>query len=524
MLILAYKNGHDGSIAVIRDGRLIMCVESEKDSFPRHQPTGPHALIRVAERLGEVPDIVASGGWHHRGGPRPRPIDAGYFGITEPIRRRGVWFGRELTWFSSSHERSHIFMAIGMAPGEEPDNQVVLVWEGDIGAFYRLDAGRRIVQTVPVLSQPGARYAALFAVSDPTFPDVGWIPRLEDAGKLMALAAFSSPTDATPDIVATIDEVMSIPNCYPVPKSLFRRSPIYNAGVEASSTKAAAALLSHRMFDRFAAAARETLPAGLPLRISGGCGLNCEWNRSWLDDPHFSSVFVPPCADDSGSAIGTAIDAQFCETGRAKLEWNVYSGVEFDMDVKPEAAGWRSSPLDFTRLAGVIAEGAIVAWVQGRCEIGPRALGNRSLLAEPFSPSTRDRLNAIKHREHYRPIAPCCRVEDLSAFSDDTFEDPYMLYFRRVRVASFGAVTHVDGSARVQTVSAESHPALYTLLSSFAERTGMGVLCNTSLNFKGHGFINRMSDLLVFCEGVGVQDFVVNGSWYRSSKLVSGGL
>ena len=127
----------------------------------------------------------------------------------------------------------------------------------------------------------------------------------------------------------------------------------------------------------------------------------------------------------------------------------------------------------------------------------------------------KERLNEIKQREDYRPIAPCCRIEDpTEAFVDD-FEDPYMLYFNRVRSDRLGAVTHVDGTARVQTVSAATNERLHRLLTAFAERRGLGVLCNTSLNFKGYGFINRMSDLIQYCEDRGVDDMVVGDAWYR---------
>ena len=93
-----------------------------------------------------------------------------------------------------------------------------------------------------------------------------------------------------------------------------------------------------------------------------------------------------------------------------------------------------------------------------------------------------------------------------------------MLYFRRVRNSQLGAVTHVDGTARVQTVTEKSHQPLYSLLSAFAERSGVGILCNTSLNFKGYGFINRMSDLLVYCETRGIPEIVVGDTWFRDTS------
>ena len=277
------------------------------------------------------------------------------------------------------------------------------------------------------------------------------------------------------------------------------------------------------MFEVYADAARKHLPAGIPLYISGGCGLNCDWNSKWRDLGHFSSVFVPPCTDDSGSALGTAMDALAVATGDPHIDWNVYAGNEFVWDEEPDPARWRRLPLDHGAMAEALASGRIFAWVQGRWEIGPRALGNRSLLAAPFDVQMQIRLNQIKLREGYRPIAPCCRIEDAGKLFDGGFEDPYMLYFRRVVSDQLGAVTHVDRSARVQTVSREGNRPLHELLTAFEARTGVGVLCNTSLNFKGFGFINRMSHLTQYCEtrgrklgwAPGISDFVVGDAWFQ---------
>jgi hydroxymethyl cephem carbamoyltransferase len=235
----------------------------------------------------------------------------------------------------------------------------------------------------------------------------------------------------------------------------------------------------------------------------------------WRELGHFASVFVPPCTNDSGSALGTALDALAATTGDPRVEWNVYSGLEFEWDQSPDAEKWERDSLDYGRLAETLANGNVVAWVQGRYEIGPRALGNRSLLAEPSSAATRDKLNEIKQREDYRPIAPCCRLEDAGKVFDADFHDPYMLYFRMVESPDLAAVTHVDGSARVQTVKQEDNKPLHDLLSAFAERNGVGVLCNTSLNYKGFGFINRMRDLANYCETREISDFVVGDTWFR---------
>lgn len=468
-------------------------------------------LLDVAQRLDRMPDVVALGGWQ----VGSKPVGAGYHGVAPPHRSRTRLLGTDVEVFTSSHVRSHIMMALGMAPGEpEPAEQAVLVWEGVTGGFYLVDERFEVTKTVPVLTQPGARYAFLYALADPTFPGSGAVPDLSDSGKLMALAAYGDAGRADAAMNDTVDRILALDSLYPAPKELLRDSPVHNAGVEAEVTKHTAALLGDRIFEVFSRAAKEALPPDLPLRISGGCGLNCEWNARWRNQGFFSDVFVPPCTNDSGSALGTALDALCSVEGDPHLDWSVYSGLDFVHDATPDPSRWQAGELDLAGLSHALADGALVAWVQGRWEIGPRALGNRSLLAEPCHRRTRDRLNTAKQREGYRPIAPCCRVEDLREVFDDDFPDPHMLYFRRFRRSGFDAVEHVDGTARVQTVSAATNERLHALLTAFAARTGTGMLCNTSLNVKGCGFVNHMSDLVSLCEARGIDEMVVGDTRY----------
>jgi hydroxymethyl cephem carbamoyltransferase len=513
LLVLAVNPGHDGAIAVVRDRVLEWCLESEKDSFLRHASLTPMSTLSAIERLDAVPDVVAIGGWRKEWVLGSRVIEAGYSGIDAPSERLARLCGGPVRMFSSSHIRSHLMMAAGMAPRDDAPLRAVLVWEGIEGTFYLLDEEWKVVRTVPVLHSPGGRYAFVYTIAEPSYADFTYIPALEDSGKLMALAAFGDPSDADPRISATVDRLLT-PSEFPWQKIKFKDSPLFNAGVEAEVTKITAALLTERMFDLFAEAAQRHLPEGIPLHISGGCGLNCDWNQKWRELGYFSSVFVPPCTNDSGSAVGTALDALAAFTGDPRVDWNVYSGLEFVNDLEPDPEKWERRPLDYGQLAEVLNRRRVVAWVQGRWEMGPRALGNRSLLAEPFHPYTRELLNVIKQREAYRPIAPCCRMEDVGKVFDDDWEDPYMLYFRRVRASGMEAVTHVDGSARAQTVTRESNRPLHDLLTAFAERRGVGVLCNTSLNFKGFGFINRMTDLIRYCEGRKIRHCVVGQDWF----------
>jgi hydroxymethyl cephem carbamoyltransferase len=510
MLVLAVKPGHDGSVAAIEDGKLLYSLEGEKDSWRRYASAKLHTIFDVAELLGEVPDVIALSGWRKPG--KFGLVGGGYLGADVAIQREARAFGKQVTMFTDSHERSHVLGAIGMGPKHEGDLRAVLVWEGLIGAFYVVDSSWQVTKRIPVVTRPGHRWSHLYGIADPTVLDQALQVQAEVAGKLMALAGYGD--GSTPEAQQTADALMTqaLGNI-----GAFKELPVYNQGVEAQVTKDAAAALTDRLFDTFANAAREHIPAGLPLYIAGGCGLNCEWNVRWRDLGHFSSVFVPPCPNDAGSAIGTAIDALAMLTGEPHIEWDVYSGLEFEHDTDPDPERWERVPMTEAGVAEALEQGRVFAWVQGRWEIGPRALGNRSLLADPADPGMKDRLNEIKMREDYRPIAPVCRLEDVPRAFKDDFHDPYMLYFNRILTPErLGAVTHVDGTARVQTVTPETNAALHRLLTAVAERRGLGALCNTSLNFKGYGFINRMSDLARYCEERGVDDMVVGDAWYRA--------
>ncbi|MDR7157289.1 putative NodU family carbamoyl transferase [Sphingobium xenophagum] len=225
----------------------------------------------------------------------------------------------------------------------------------------------------------------------------------------------------------------------------------------------------------------------------------------------FSRVFVPPVANDSGSAIGTAIDAQFRLTGNPKIEWNVYAGLPFRDDVPFEHDAYDVLERDDAFVADLLANDFILGWAHGRYEIGPRALGNRSILAAPFSDETRIRLNVIKQREQFRPIAPVCLREEAARWFGCHVDSPHMLFTFRATTDQLRAVTHVNGTARLQTVTEHSNLELHAVLSAFRTMTGYGVLCNTSLNFKGKGFINDIGDLDVYTREHGLDGFVVNG-------------
>jgi predicted NodU family carbamoyl transferase len=521
--IVSYNPGHDGAVVHLRDGRLLSSVEAEKDSNWRYTPITTRDLLDTFGRLEQAPDIMCTGGWWPREArPTGSPFHVGYRGIGNDeitVDHRRL-IGKSVPFFSSSHERSHLLCGYGMSPFPQGSPCYALVWEGAIGAFYEIDPDLNITLIADVMNEPGNRYMSIYGLADPTFPKNLPFSRWSDAGKLMALASFAQRSTPT----AEEEEVMAfLLSSEHVRLDLYDRlesSVYYNVGLDDTEFRNFAGIFSDRIFETFHRFARANLRKGLPLVIAGGCGLNCDWNTKWRETGIFSDVFVPPVTNDSGSAIGTAIDAQFHFTGDAKIDWDVYSGLPFRTDSPVVSGRYDIRDATCEEVAHMLSNGLILGWVSDRYEIGPRALGNRSILAAPFDDATRVRLNEIKQREQFRPIAPVCLEADAARWFGCDHESPFMMFTYRANTNALGAVTHVNGTARLQTVSQSTNAHLYDLLVAFKARTGYGVLCNTSLNFSGKGFINNLKDLDTYTADRALDGFVVEGRAYmlRSSE------
>jgi len=358
------------------------------------------------------------------------------------------------------------------------------------------------------------RYAQLYGLADPSFPKDNPCFRFEDAGKLMALASFSKRNPPSYEDTKLIDLLLhgSYQELSAYPE--LKHSKYYNVGVTDEEFCNLAGIYSDRIFDIFYQFATTNLTKRLPLIIAGGCGLNCDWNTKWKQSGLFSEIFVPPVANDSGSAIGTALDAQFYYTGNPKLSWDVYSGLTFDETGSFDINQYDTYKFDNELISDMLAGNLILAWVSDKYEIGPRALGNRSIIAAPFTEDTKTRLNKIKQREQFRPIAPVCLEEDAIQWFGCYHPSPHMLYTYTANTDALLAVTHVNKTARIQTVSITSNNRLYNLLLAFKKRTGYGVLCNTSLNFNGRGFINNIRDLSIYAIEHKLDGFVIEGNCY----------
>jgi len=519
MKILSFNPGHDGAFAYLEDGHLVASIEAEKHSRYRHSPLSVADVFSVLGELKEVPDVLCRAGWW----PSDTHLSeqhflAGYHGISNSdiIVGQKRLLGKTVEYFSSSHERSHLLCAFGMSNLPKGTPCYALLWEGVIGSFYKIDSELNLTKLADVMPEPGHRYALLYGLADPTFDkSVAEFSRFSDAGKLMALASFSKrskPSDEEEKIIAFL--MQDCPHLKPKECEVLRHCQHYNVGLDDPEFRNFAGIVSDRIFDRFYHFAESNMKRGMPLLITGGCGLNCDWNTKWKETNLFSEVFVPPVANDSGSAIGTAIDAQFHFTGNPKIDWNVYTGLEFIANDAFDASLFDEYETNYAMIADMLASNLIIGWVNGRYEIGPRALGNRSILASPFQDSTRVRLNEIKQREQYRPIAPVCLEEDAARWFSCNHPSPFMLYTQRVSTDALAAVTHVNGTARIQTVSPVTNSHLHELLMAFKARTGYGVLCNTSLNFKGRGFINNIADLSAYTIEHNLDGFVIEGRSY----------
>ena len=216
----------------------------------------------------------------------------------------------------------------------------------------------------------------------------------------------------------------------------------------------------------------------------GGVALNCVVNSRIAALGLFDDIWIMPNPGDSGSSIGAP--AAYL---RRHFDWKTpYLGHDI------------ARPFDMNGALAALRAGEVIGVANGRAEFGPRALGNRSLLADPRGPHTKDQVNRIKQREPFRPFAPVVLAERAHEFFDMPVKtSPYMQFVGRVRSPElFPAITHRDGTARVQTLTFEQNPLLHQLVEGFHRQTGCPMLLNTSLNVKGEPLVNSWDDATRF--------------------------
>jgi carbamoyltransferase len=240
------------------------------------------------------------------------------------------------------------------------------------------------------------------------------------------------------------------------------------------------------------------------LTLAGGVALNCVANARLAEQGPFEQLWVQPAAGDSGTALGGALHVAHAlgdrvapmDTAALGRQW---TDAELEAWLRLADVPFERPPDIADAAAAVLEQNGVVAWFQGRSEYGPRALGHRSLLADPRRPENLARMNDVKGREQFRPIAPmvlCHRAHDVF---DGVVPSPYMLFTHRVRpewLDRIPAVVHVDGTARIQTVDPDDEPLVARMLTCFERRTGVPVVINTSLNTAGRPMVDDPRDAL----------------------------
>jgi carbamoyltransferase len=240
--------------------------------------------------------------------------------------------------------------------------------------------------------------------------------------------------------------------------------------------------------------------------MAGGVALNSKANGRILKAGLVDELFIQPAAGDDGAAIGAAFFPYLSPGGRLPIARmrHVYLGGSFDADAENVL---RTYKLRYARLADpskaaaeLLASGRIVGWVQGQAEFGPRALGARSILADPRDPKIRDRVNdAVKFRESWRPFAPSILAEYAGRYLEDACDSPFMIITFQVRPdrrEDLAAVTHIDASARPQTVEREVNPLYWALIEEFRRITGVPAIMNTSFNLRGEPIVHTPTDAI----------------------------
>jgi carbamoyltransferase len=267
------------------------------------------------------------------------------------------------------------------------------------------------------------------------------------------------------------------------------------------------------------------------LALAGGCALNSVANGKIFERTPFREVYVQPAAGDDGTSIGAAFHVQHAvlRLPRRFVMEHAYVGPSFDdpqiesaIDAARTSAGDRPFTAKrvedaqlFSEISGHIADGKVVGWFQGGMEFGPRALGNRSIVADPRRTDMKDILNSrIKHRETYRPFAPSVLEERVGQVFERSEPSPFMLMVYRVRPEMkdrIPAVTHVDGTGRPQSVSLRTNPRYHALISAFEKRTGIPLVLNTSFN--EHEPIVATPQEALACYLKTNMDFLALGNW-----------
>ncbi|WFU54572.1 carbamoyltransferase [Bradyrhizobium pachyrhizi] len=542
---------HDGAAVLVRDGRVIAAVEEERLNRIKHSNKFPrsaiqHCLVSAGVQLCDIDRIAFYATEAYCNAMLERlfisqpelsiPLDAKLL-LQKLLMQE---FGTEVDPSRISfvdHHLTHSVSAFAMSGFEQ---SLILSIDGGgdfLSGLVAVGSGGQIAR---LTTFPENNSLGLFYLEAIRYLGYG----LFDEYKVMGLAPYGNPAiyrKLFEQFYELLDDGGYRVHLDRIGPALLRNIEVRRKGmpftqqhrdVSASLQEALERIVFHivRHYRELTGMKR--------LCLAGGVAHNCTVNGKLLYSGLFEDIFVQPAAHDAGCALGAALmvsDELGRPAPRERLE-AVYWGPHLGSDsaVEQELNAW-ASHLDIERsddVAGSAAEwmanGAVIGWVQGRSEFGPRALGNRSILADPRPAANKDRINAmVKKREGYRPFAPSVLEEDADEFfelPDGTRHFPFMNFVVRVRNDKrglLGAVTHVDGTARLQTVSQRTNAAYWDVINAFKRKTGIPVLLNTSFNNNAEPIVDSVGDaiatfLTTDLDGLVVGPFLVKK---RATKL-----
>ncbi|MFD5255485.1 carbamoyltransferase [Streptomyces bobili] len=532
---------HDPAAALVMDGRIVAATEEER--FSRRK----HGKRPVPFSAWELPELSAR--WClERAGLAPSELDAVAYSYDPDLARPADRLGLNDPWDHLRQEyarRAPEFLAEAL-PGLDPAKVrfvphhvahaasagqaspypdcavLVLDGRGECGSHL---AGRYANRELTVLGSQSLPDSMGLFYEDLT-QHLGFL-RSSDEFKVMALASYGTPRflDRLREYVGTDGEGGF--RARPVPWA--ELVPPRAAGApwtqdHADLAAGAQACLEEVLLDLVRWLHERTGEAVLTL--AGGVALNCVANTRLHREGPFERVWVQPAAGDAGTALGAALHvAHQKETVEAMPTAALGRGWS-DAELREwleRAAVPYEEPADIAEaVAEELARDGVVAWFQGRSEYGPRALGHRSLLAHPGRAENLERLNAVKGREEFRPVAPMVLAERAPELFDGPLPSPYMLFVHEVAAEwreRIPAVVHVDGTARIQTVDRAAEPLVARMIDGFERRTGLPVVVNTSLNTAGRPMVDDPRDALE-CFGSAPVDLLALGPFAVRRKKV----
>jgi carbamoyltransferase len=546
MLTCGIKLTHDGGVALLDDNRLLFSVEVEKlKGRVRHD--GLRDLSSVDEILGpyghslSTVDRIVIDGWL---GKVPMTVCDRSEHLSLAPYRRGVvsaelledYPGKilDLSYSSYPHYAGHAVSAYYSSPfARNGEDSYVICWDGPMFPFlYLVRHGEPAIESLGALHYLlGDSYHELSQLFPPFSAPVKWPHILSLAGKIMAYVAKG---EAIPSLVSDIMVVYER-----AVREVFLDDPPADYALSEGNGRAILARLKDGFPDCTSYSPQDVLASihdfigdlfvssvvkrigeighgqRINLCLAGGCALNIKWNSRVRDSGVIDAMWIPPFPNDSGSAIGAAC-CDLMKHGQANhLDWSLYSGP--GLNPSQPMSGWRSRECSIAGLAKKLHdENVPVMVLNGNSELGPRALGHRSILAPAVTGGMKDRLNHIKRRESYRPVAPICLEHRAREVFSPGSPDPFMLFEHAVRepwLDRVPAICHLDGTARLQTVGSSGDPAMLELLTEYESLSGIPLLCNTSANELNEGFF---PDLRSAMEWGGVSAIWSEGVLYET--------